>query len=220
MKKSAFYFIGLFVLISSTVVAQKTYYTTVHYPTTDGGIIEADLFPAGKDKAVIFAHGAIFNKESWHFLALKLQKEGITGLPINFRGYGKSKRGSTSNRSLDILGAVNYLNEKGYKSIVIVGGSMGGAAVVRALNTKYDKIVAKVVLMAPAGGKSLTYTALSKLFIVSAKEGLYTRVTKLYNNSAKQKKLHVYKGSYHAQHMFKAKYAKTLVKEIITFIKS
>jgi len=220
MKSSFLYFFGLFILLNFTASAQEKNYTTVQYPTTDGGIIEADLFPAKKDIAVIFAHGAIFNKKSWHFLALKLQKEGITGLPINFRGYGKSKKGTTSNRSLDILGAVTYLKAKGYKSIAIVGGSMGAAAVVRALNTNYDKIVTKVVLMAPAGGKALMYESLDKLFIVSEKEGLYKRVTALYNNSAKPKKLHVYKGSYHAQHMFKAKYAKFLVKEIITFIKS
>lgn len=220
MKVSFLYFFSLFIFLNFTSNAQKKAYKTIHYPTTDGGTIEADLFSAEKDKAVIFAHGAIYNKESWHFLALKLQKEGVTGLAINFRGYGKSKKGTTSKRSLDILGAVTYLKDKGYKSIVIVGGSMGGAAVVRALNTNYDKIVTKVVLMAPAGGKALMYKSLDKLFIVSEKEGLYKRVTVLYNNSAKPKKLRIYKGSSHAQHMFKAKYAKTLVKEIITFIKS
>jgi len=220
MKIPSLSIFSLFLLLNFYTTAQEKSYTTIQYPTTDGGTIEADLFAAGKDKAVIFAHGAIFNKESWHFLALKLQKEGLTGLSLNFRGYGKSKKGTTSNRALDILGAIMYLQKKGYKSIAIVGGSMGGAAVVRALNTSYDKIVTKVVLMAPAGGKALTYKSLNKLFIVSEKEGLYKRVTTLYNNSSNPKKLSVYKGRYHAQHMFKAKYAKSLVKEIITFIKS
>ncbi len=220
MKKGTFYFFILFVLIGINILAQKTNYTTIQFTTTDGASIEADLFAAGKDKAVIFAHGAIFNKESWYFLALKLQKEGLTGLSINFRGYGKSKKGTTSNRALDVLGAITYLQNNGYKSIVIVGGSMGGAAVVNALNTNYNTIVTKVVLMAPAGGKALTYKSLDKLFIVSQDEGLYKRVTTLYNNSVNPKKLRVYKGRYHAQHMFKAKYAKSLVKEIITFIKS
>ncbi len=212
--------LNLFVLLSCAVNAQNNNFTTIQYQTADNATIEADLFTAGKDKAVIFAHGTIFNKESWHFLALKLQKEDIAGLSINFRGYGKSKKGTTPKRSLDILGAVHYLKTKGFKSIVIVGGSMGGAAVVRALNTSYDKVVTKVVLMAPAGGKALTYKSLNKLFIVSKKEGLFKRVTTLYNNSAKPKKLSVYNGSYHAQHMFKANYVKSLVKEIITFIKS
>jgi len=221
LKFNFFYVFSLIVLLHiNTAKAQEKNYTTINYPTADGGIIEADFFAAGKDKAVIFAHGAIFNKESWHFIALKLQKEGITGLAINFRGYGKSKRGSTANRALDILGAVSYLKTKGYKSIDIVGGSMGGAAVVHALNTSYNKIVTKVVLMAPAGGKAITYKSLDKLFIVSANEGLHNRVKKLYNNSAEPKKLSVYKGSYHAQHMFKAKYAPSLIKEIMTFIKS
>ncbi len=220
MKIPSFYIFSLFVLLNISTTAQNKNYTTIQYSTTDGGHIEADLFKAGKSKAVIFAHGAIFNKESWHFLALKLQKEGITSLALNFRGYGKSKKGATSKRSFDVLGAIAYLEGKGYKSIVIVGGSMGGAAVVRALNTNYNKIVTKVILMAPAGGKALNYKSLDKLFIVSEKEELYKRVTALYKNSVKPKKLSVYKGSAHAQHMFKAKYAKHLIKEIIDFIKS
>lgn len=219
MKIPFIYIFSLFVISHFATKEQVNNYTTIQFTTTDGASIEADLFTARKDKAVIFAHGAIFNKESWHFLALKLQKEGIAGLSINFRGYGNSTKGATSKRSLDILGAVTYLKAKGYKSIIIVGGSMGGAAVVRALNTSYDKIVTKVVLMAPAGGKALIYKSLNKLFIVSEKEGLYKRVTTLYNNSANPKKLSVYKGSYHAQHMFKAKYTKRLIKEIIDFIK-
>ena len=219
MKPYFLYFLSLFIFLSSASKVQDKAYKTIQYPTTDGGTIEADLFSAKKDKAVIFAHGAIFNKESWRFLALKLQKEGITGLAINFRGYGNSKKGNTNKLYLDVLGAINYLKNKGYKSIAILGGSMGGAAVVRALNTEYNSIITKVVLMAPAGGKALVYKSLNKLFIVSEKEGLYKRVTSLYKKSAKPKRLSVYKGSYHAQHMFKAKYAMSLVKEIITFIK-
>ena len=86
---------------------------------------------------VIFAHGAIFNKESWYFLAEKLQQKGIASLSIDFSGYGKSKAG-TGGLPNDILGAVAYLKTKKYNKIAIVGGSMEGAAVLNALKIKTD----------------------------------------------------------------------------------
>jgi hypothetical protein len=52
---------------STPVMAQS--FSLVTFDTADGGRIEAAWFAAGKNKAVIFAHGAIYNKESWYFLA-------------------------------------------------------------------------------------------------------------------------------------------------------
>jgi len=191
----------------------------ITYKTSDNGVIEASFF-RGTDRnlAVIFAHGAIFNKESWYFLAEKLQSKGIASLSIDFRGYGNSKKGSTNKKSLDILGAINYLKSKGFKSIAIVGGSMGGAAVLSALDTKTDSIIKKVVLLAPAGGAGITSASIKKLIIVSKDEGLYKRVNAIYNETAQPKELKVYPGSYHAQHMFKADYKNELISLIIDFL--
>ena len=123
----------------------------ITYSTEDGGTIEASLFEGKKDFVVIFAHGAVFNKESWYFLAEKLQSKGVASLSIDFRGYGNSKTGTSNNLALDILGAIDYLKNQGYKSISLVGGSMGGAAILNALELKTDDILKKVVLLSPAG---------------------------------------------------------------------
>lgn len=55
--------------------------------TEDGASIEAAYFKASSKKAVIFAHGAIFDKESWCFLAEKFQDLNIASLSIEFRVY-------------------------------------------------------------------------------------------------------------------------------------
>jgi esterase/lipase len=191
----------------------------ITYPTEDNGVIEASFFK-GTDRnlAVIFAHGAIFNKESWYFLAEKLQSKGIASLSIDFRGYGNSKKGTTNKKSLDILGAIDYLKGKGFNSIAIVGGSMGGSAVLSALDTKTDNAIKKAVLLAPAGGAGITSTSIKKLFIVSKDEGLFKRVNTIYNESSQPKQLKIYSGSYHAQHMFKADYKNELINLIIDFL--
>jgi alpha-beta hydrolase superfamily lysophospholipase len=213
-------FIILMLINIQPIMANNDGFELITYTTEDGGIIEASFFEGDQDLVVIFAHGAIFNKESWHFLAQRLQKENMSSLSLDFRGYGKSKKGSTNKRSLDILGAVNYLKGKGFKKIAIVGGSMGGAAVLNALDIKTDSVIRKVVLLAPAGGNRIASKSIKKLIVVSKNEGLFTRVNKIYNESSQPKKLKVYPGSFHAQHMFKAEYSNELIDLIIDFLNS
>jgi len=211
-------FIILVIINIQPIFASDDSFELITYTTEDDGIIEASFFKANKDLVVVFAHGAIFNKESWYFLAEKLQKEGVSSLSLDFRGYGNSKKGSTNKKSLDILGAVDYLKGEGFKKIAIVGGSMGGAAVLSALDIKTDVVIKKVVLLAPAGGVGIASKSINKLIIVSKNEGLFTRVNKIYNDSSQPKELKIYPGSFHAQHMFKAEYSDKLINLIIEFL--
>jgi len=203
------------VLGSPTVIAQS--HQLVNFGTEDGGKIEASLFNASNSKAVVFAHGAIFDKESWYFLAEAFQRKGITALPIDFRGYGNSMSGSTTKKMLDVLGAISYLREQGYTQINIVGASMGGATVLLALSNNSIPIH-KVVLLAPAGGPAIESTASDKLFIVSENEGMFSRIMAIYNASAEPKQIKVYPGNTHAQHLFKTDVRDELSERIISFI--
>ncbi len=213
-------YITLFMLISflnNQEIISQNKLELVKFNTEDGGIMEAAFFPAQTKKAIIFAHGAIFNKESWYFLAKKFQKENIAGLSIDFRGYGNSKAGSSDKKLNDILGAITYLKNQGFEDINIIGGSMGGAAVLGALPLT-NSIINKVVLMAPAGGPPIKSEKTDKLFIVSKDEGLYTRVKSIYDNSSKPKKIKIFQGSSHAQHLFNSDYADEVESLIIKFV--
>lgn len=190
----------------------------ITFKTEDGGSIEASLFEGGKDIAVVYAHGAVFNKESWYFLCKRLRAKSVTSLSIDFRGYGKSKKGSTNNMAYDILGAIDYLKTKGFKNIFLVGGSMGGAAILNALEQKTDNTIKKVVLLSPAGTNGITSNSLEKLFVVSENEGFYARVKESFDNSVQPKELKIFEGTYHAQHMFKSDYAEELTQLIIDFL--
>jgi alpha-beta hydrolase superfamily lysophospholipase len=218
MKNIEFITVTLFFMLAiSGQILSKDNFEKVSFTTEDGGTIQGSLFKASPQKVVIFAHGAIFDKESWYFLAERFQAQGVSALSIDFRGYGKSKSGSTNKKSYDILGAIGYLKDEGYSDINIVGGSMGGAAVLAAL-TLAKQPVAKVVLLAPAGGSPIKSSKTDKLFIIAKGDGLYNRVKTLYNESAEPKEIKEYNGSAHAQHMFKEDYAEELIKLITGFI--
>jgi len=199
----------------SPVFAQS--FDLVKFDTQDGGSIEAAWFAAGQHKAVIFAHGAIYNKESWYFLAEAFQQQGIAALAIDFRGYGNSKAGSSPQKMYDILAAVAWLKQQGFDDISIVGASMGGAAVLAALAQETVPI-SKVVLLAPAGGPALASTSTDKLFVVSRDEGLYDRVMAIYEASSEPKAIQVYPGDAHAQHLFDTAEREDLIRRITGFI--
>ena len=97
-------------------------------------------------------------------MAKSLQKQGIASISIDFRGYGNSKTGRSSELYYDVLGAVDYLEKRGYEHIALVGGSMGGEAVLCALGHRVNPRIDKVVLLAPAGGEVIRSQTIKKLF--------------------------------------------------------
>jgi alpha-beta hydrolase superfamily lysophospholipase len=189
----------------------------VQFGTDDGGRIEASFFKAGKDKAVIFTHGAVFNKESWYFLAEMFQQKGVSALSIDFRGYGNSMGGSSAKKMYDVLAAISYLKEQGFSDINVVGASMGGAAVLQALD-QISFPVNKVVLLAPAGGPAIASTVTEKLVVVSADERMFSGIKTIYDASSEPKQIHVYPGTTHAQHLFKTDVRDELIERILGFI--
>jgi alpha-beta hydrolase superfamily lysophospholipase len=210
-------FISIIIVVMNSFPTIAQGYEQVIFDTEDGGKIEASFFSASNNKVVIFAHGAIFNKESWYFLAEKFQNRGVSALSVDFRGYGNSQSGNTSKKMYDVLGAISYLTERGFTDINIVGGSMGGAAVLMALSNNFTPIN-HVVLLAPAGGPAIASTVTDKLFVASEAERMFAGVMNIYNASAEPKQIQVYPGNTHAQHLFKTDVRNELIERIINFI--
>lgn len=206
------------ILLFSAIGSEGSTFRTVTFATDDGGTIGGSLFVAKQNRAVVFAHGAAFNKESWYSLAERLQKEGITALAIDFRGYGNSRPGRTAELYRDLLGALGYLEKEGCQHISLVGGSMGGAAILRALGHTVDPRIESVILLAPAGGDPSKSTTVRKLFVVAEQDRFRATVSTLYDGSAEPKQLKVYSGSAHAQHLFKTEHGKDLTSLIVHFL--
>lgn len=188
--------------------ASDAHYDIVQIKTDNGNESSAAYFDGKNGQVVIFVPGAVFDKESWYFLAEGLQQKGVACLALD---------GKTPDI---VLSAINYLKEKGFKKIGLVGGSMGGAAVLNALDQTTDATINKVIALAPAGGGPIKSQQINKLFIVAKEDplGLFPTVKSLYESSSDPKKFVAIEGAEHAQHIFKSSHKEELSKLIVDFI--
>ena len=193
--------------------------TDVSFPSADGGRVDADLYGSGTH-AVVFAHGAAFNKQSWAALAEKMAAHGFRALAIDFRGYGKSRAGSdTGALDLDVIAAVRWLHKQGVNDVDVVGGSMGGGAAGDAATMVKPGEIDKLVLLSPMPiGRPEKIKAASILYIASRYEGLAPIVKSQYQRAPKPKQLIFLDGSAHAQNIFDTNQAQNLSDDIVNFL--
>ncbi len=184
--------------------AEGSEFHEVSFATADGGTVFANEYGSG-DRAVVLAHGMMFDKESWDPQARALAGAGLRVLAIDFRGYGKSKGPGEDKSALyqDVLAAMRYLRESGAKSVSLVGGSMGGGAVGRAAVEAKPGEIDRVVLLAGVPIDEPERMQGRKLFIVSRGDGLHDRVVDQFKRAPEPKRLQELEGDAHAQHLFK-----------------
>jgi pimeloyl-ACP methyl ester carboxylesterase len=210
--------------VSSFAVAQKT----VTFPTSDGGVVYADLYGEG-DRAVVLAHGGRFNKESWEKQARVLAAANFRVLAIDFRGYGKSTGPGQSDPlsaplHLDVLAAVRYLRTAGAKTVSIVGGSMGGGAAGDASIASAPGEIDRLVFLGAAPNGPADKLKSPALFIVARDDASGDGELRLpgiraqYQKAPEPKKLIVLDGSAHAQYLFATDQGDRVMQEILRFL--
>lgn len=191
----------------------------ISFSTSDGGVIHAHLYGAG-EHAVVLAHGAVFDKESWQPLATELSSRGLQVLALDFRGYGRSMPdGEKTELWRDVAGAAAYLRQRGADRISALGASMGGGAVARASVEAPQGTFHKLVFLAAAPIREAgRMKADSFLFLVSREERLLPRVRQQFEQAPDPKRLEILEGSAHAQHVFRTDQAETLTRLIVEYL--
>jgi dienelactone hydrolase len=190
----------------------------ISFQTSDGGLIFGNLYGEGAH-AVVLAHGAAFNKESWDELATRLSDEGYRVLAIDFRGYGKSTTGRRRGALYeDILGAIRYLREQGATQVSVIGASMGGGAAGDAAARARPGEIDRLILLAAVAAESPERMQGKKLFIVSREDGIRPTVERQFNAAAEPKELKILEGSAHAQHIFRTARAGELTEAILSWL--
>jgi hypothetical protein len=208
---------GLFAMIgisnfeqahSADESVNKPHHQNVKIKTEMGIENSAAYFDGKSSQVVIFVPGAVFNKESWFFLAERLQQLNVASLSLD---------GKTPD---DVLSSIKFLKDKGFNKITLVGGSMGGAAILDALERKTDESIKKVIVLAPSGGSPIKSEKIKKLFVVAKGDrlGIYPDVKRLYKDSSEPKQIVEFEGSEHAQHLFKSTQKEKLSNLIVDFI--
>jgi pimeloyl-ACP methyl ester carboxylesterase len=213
-------------LLATSATAQ----TTISFPSSDGGVVFADLYGSG-DRAVVLAHGGQFNKESWAPQAKELQAAGFEVLAIDLRGYGQShgpgdKDPMDAPLYLDVLAGVRYLHAHGAKSVSVVGGSMGGWAAGDASIESKPGEIDRVVMLGAAPGEPAEKLKSASLFIVARDDAdgdhelRLPGIQKQYDKAPQPKQLIVLDGSAHAQYLFQTDQGDRVMREILRFLKS
>lgn len=210
-------------LISSAATAQEP----VSFATQDGGRVHGLLFGTG-ERAVVFAHGGQFNKESWDRQCRALAEAGFRALSIDFRGYGQARgpataAGADDARRYDVLAAVRYLRTTGAKTVAVVGASMGGDYAAEAAEAEPGAID-RLVLLAAGAYTPLKKMTGPKLFIMSRDDVISDNQPRLpairqqYEEASGPKEFIVVEGSAHAQALFATSQSERILREIVTFL--
>ena len=204
-------------LFSSILFAQNM--QLVSFTSADGGTVKADYFQAGP-KAIVLAHGAIFNKESWQELAENLLKNNITVLAIDFRGYGKSTAGDRPTAKYeDILAAVRFLHKQpDMTQVSVLGASMGGGAAALAVIHAQPGEISRLILLSPVPVNQPEKLQGDILYIASKHEAMIDTIISQYRRAPEPKQLKLIDGKAHAQHIFKTSENKNLTRLIIDFL--
>ena len=215
------------IIVALLLSGDATAQTTVSFPTSDGGVIYADVYGKG-DRGVVLAHGGRFNKESWEKQARRLAAAKLRVLAIDFRGYGKSLGpGQSAPMSapleLDVLAAVRYLRKTGAQSVSVVGGSMGGGAAGDASIASQPGEIDRVVFLGAAPNGPADKLKASTLFIVARDDASedgprLPGIRQQYEKAPEPKKLIILGGSAHAQFLFQTDQAERVMREILRFL--
>jgi len=215
LKTTTFIFTIVFIIFISPLISatESQPFTEIsfyfHHEEKQPSLIKrkASFFPASANKAVILAHQWGAPKESWYFFSKILQKQNIPSVVLYDSGTD------------DVLGAVGYLKGKGYKDILLVGASIGGGAIMRAISTAPDPAISKIILLAPGAGPAVKAPDIKKLVIV-AKQDFYKKFAyDAFSESVQPKQLKEYSGTEHAQGLFKGPHREDLISTLLKFLR-
>jgi alpha-beta hydrolase superfamily lysophospholipase len=218
---------ALLIAVSSAAHAQSI---SVRAP--DGRMLYGDLYGAGDRGLVILAHGGYSSRASWQPTAEALAAAGIRLLVIESRGAIDFAAGKETPclsdetcQSKDVSAAIAQLRKLGAKSISLMGGSLGGAAVALAAIDAGPSAIDAIILLAPAAIPAPEKIPGRKLFIVTAGDansaGLRLPGIKAQYARTKQPKTFVQlDGSAHGQNLFATPQGPAVIQDIARFLLS
>ena len=116
------------------------------------------LWEAPSQAIIIMAHGSgsnRFAKGLFNSIAEALQKENYNILSFDFSGHGESENDVlTVKKSIDdLVSAIAFVKEKGYKKIALLGHSLGALACLEAFSPEIETMILIGALTGPVQWK-------------------------------------------------------------------
>lgn len=130
----------------------------VRFRALDGVRLAGRLF-GRRSVAVVLAHQIDDDQTDWFDFAAELRSRGYEALTFNFRGVCSSTPISACSKGVidpneswsDVVGAVRFVRSRGAKSVVLIGASLGGEAVIVAASKLGTDVQGVVSLSASEG---------------------------------------------------------------------
>lgn len=188
----------------------------VSFTTEDNVTIKGRLFGGG-ETAVVFAHMYPNDQQAWWGFASEVAGQGYAALTFDFRGYGETGGSKDiAHIDRDLAAAVRYLREEGYKRVILVGASMGGAAALKvAARDEFKGLVVGVVAVsAPQAFQGLVARddvpniKAPMLFVASQDDGVaFESLEAFYDTATGPKQQQVYSGNVHGTGLLQGEHA-------------
>jgi alpha-beta hydrolase superfamily lysophospholipase len=178
-------------------------------------------------RGVVLAHQGASNLCIWLPYARELAARGYHVLVFDHRGFGSSGRASHWRRQnrvdYDVLGAIRVTRARGATSLVLAGGSLGGAAVLSAAALSTVPVDGVISLASPSQfGLIELYGAVAALrapalFLAAERDGEFPEVAQaLYDRCASpDKRLAIVPGAVHGIPLLRGAQTRALVDEFI-----
>jgi pimeloyl-ACP methyl ester carboxylesterase len=133
----------------------------VSFMSSDGIELEGRLFGEGTS-AVVLSHMRPADQTSWFAFASRLSDDGYLVLTYDFRGYCPGGQGGCSGGEpdvpamwQDVIGAIEFVRDRGATRVSVVGASMGGTASLIAASRADVDVRAVISLSAPTSIEGL-----------------------------------------------------------------
>lgn len=184
---------------------------TVMFEAPHGDTIEATAYGGG-DCGVVLVPQINMDRESWQSQGEWIADMGHLALAIDE---------DPDDRASSVRGAIQYLSEQeDISSVVLVGASSGGEAVVIA-NAETDATVDGTITLSAAGGEDRASDLQGRsLFVVSEDDDdRFVRIAReLHEGAPEPTELLEYEGSAHGQRIFTSEHGDDLQDRVRTLI--
>ncbi len=185
----------------------------------DGGALTGTWFGSG-GRVVMLLHGRNFDQTSWHDVAEELAEAGLSAVTVDFRCYGlSSPLPQGASHAQDVVRAIDALRADGAAEVYLLGGSMGGAAALRAaalLGGRVDRLAA----LSPAIGAEEVAQRLPPVptLLLASRDEPYVDLARFQELCPHPLAIHLYPGDAHNQELLRGPYGSDVRERLRNFL--